>query len=216
MMMSLGCGSPRHLHRRYRPLPRAHAGDEWRCAHITMDSDAGTLQPVKFIGGNAEPVVIARAVREGNYNGAAKAGDLLLDVAAGKVIMVDNASTSMAEFSASGATITGDLSVSQGITSFIVNADEGVFEDVTVADKLNVGAVTYPKARSTGQVPYTGGSGELYWKFADDLIKDDPIFKAHPSYGITQSDIDKGTLALTAVVLPLASAVSMAGMARSR
>lgn len=163
--------------------------------HITMDSDAGDTQAsyVEFIGGNAEPVVIARAIRDGNYNVAAKAGDLLLDVAAGqKVIMVDNASTSMAEFNASGAKITGDLSVSQGITSFIVNADEGVFEDVTVADKFTVGAVTYPKAHGQlGQVLHTGGSGELYWKFADDLIEDDPIFKAHPTYGITQSDIDK-------------------------
>lgn len=170
--------------------------------HITLDSAADDVNPsyIEFLGGNAEPVFISRAIKDGNWNNSAKAGDLVLDVAKGqKVLVCDEPGIPIATFEDAGTSIYGNLFVGNEIgtsqltlTNGVITSDEGVFEDITVADKFTVGAVTYPKAHGTnGQVLHTGGSGELYWKFADDLIEDDPIFKAHPTYKITQSDIDK-------------------------
>lgn len=170
--------------------------------HITLDSEADDTEPsyIEFLGGNAEPVFIARAIRDKNFNNIAKAGDLILDVAKGqKVVVCDEPGHPIATFEDAGTAIYGNLVIGNEaatsqlvVTNGIITADEGVYEDITVADKFTVGAVTYPKAHGTnGQVLHTGGTGELYWKFADDLIEDDPIFKAHPTYKITQSDIDK-------------------------
>lgn len=170
--------------------------------HITLDSDADDTDPsyIEFLGGNAEPAFIARAIKDGNFVNIARAGDLVLDVAKGqKILFADGPGTPIAHFEDAGAAFYGNVvignesSTSQLVVNKgIITAKEGVYEDINVSDKFTVGAVTYPKAHGQqGQVLHTGGSGELYWKFADDLIEDDPIFKAHPTYKITQSDIDK-------------------------
>ena len=170
--------------------------------HITLDSDADDTDPsyIEFLGGNAEPAFIARAIKDGNFVNIAKAGDLVLDVAKGqKIVFADGPGTPIAHFEDDGVAIYGNVVIGNESTTTelvvnkgIIHAKEGLYEDITVSDKFTVGAVTYPKAHGTqGQVLHTGGSGELYWKFADDLVEDDPIFKAHPTYKITQSDIDK-------------------------
>ncbi len=169
--------------------------------HITIDSAADDVNPsfIEFLGGNAEPVFISRAIKDGNWNNNSKAGDLVLDVATGQSIrMVDGTGADRNFITASQNKVQIDSNSLWGDATVVrFDKAQAFFNIVRVADyvscnELKVGSVFYPAEHGEqGQVLHTGGSGELYWAFADDLVEDDPIFRAHPSYNIKQSDIDK-------------------------
>ena len=168
--------------------------------HITIDS-ADDVNPsfIEFLGGNAEPVFISRAIKDGNWNNNSKAGDLVLDVATGQSIrMVDGAAADRNFFTADKSKVEIDSNAIWGEATVVrFDKAQGFFNILRIGDyvsckQLKVDDVWYPGEHGEqGQVLHTGGSGELYWAFADDLVEDDPIFKAHPTYNITQSDIDK-------------------------